>query len=197
MIKRLIILRLIIIVVLLIVAGIGIVYFMHSSEIRMEKTHISDTATQIKEVREIGEWEFLTVDCEVLVDSTRKRMWPLPDDRLARIYHGALRLGVDLKDAPDTWVRTGGDSVATLTLPAIKLLDDRFIDEAATTAFYERGDWDGKAMESMYRQADRKMRAYALTPEHYENARRVAEAQFTSLFRTFGFKKVSVNFGAQ
>lgn len=181
-------------IILLTAAGAGVWYFLNTSKFSIEKTRIGDTATRIKEVKQIGQWEFLTIDCEVLVDSTRKRPWPLPDDRLARIYRGTLRLGVDLKDAPDNWVETKGDTLAILHLPAIALLDNRFIDEARTTAFYERGDWKGESLESMYRRASDKMKGYALTPAHYEDARRVAESKFTTLFNAIGFKKVEVDF---
>ena len=58
------------------------------------------------------------------------------DDRLVAIYRGTLRLGVDLRLADKNWVYAHGDTV-TLTLPKIRLLDRRFIDETRTKVFYE------------------------------------------------------------
>lgn len=175
-------------------AGVGAWLLLRSSGIGMDKTRIDNTATQIAEIKRIGQWEFLAVRCEVLADTVRKRVFPLPGDRLARIYRGTLRLGIDMDDAADDWIATDGDSVAMLKLPALRLLDDRFIDEAATTTFYENGRWDGAAKEALYRSAAAEMRSIALTPHHYDMARLQAEDRFVSLFLALGFNRVEVSF---
>ena len=164
-----------------------------TSYIKIEKTEIDRTANVITEIRRLGQWEFLTVRCETMVDPVRSRTL-MPDDRLARIYTGAMRLGVDLDKAPDTWIKTQGDSIADITLPAIGLLDDRFIDEAATVAFYESGRWDAAAKEEMYRTARRRMLAFGLSKPNIETARQAARSRFTALFSALGFKHVNVTF---
>ena len=51
---------------------------------------IDVTPTQIESIKEIGEWEFLSISNEELVDTIRKGI--LSDDHLVRIYYGTLRL---------------------------------------------------------------------------------------------------------
>ena len=54
-------------------------------------TEIDPTPTQIVSIKAIGEWEFLAISAEELVDTVRKGL--LTNDELARIYFGTLRLG--------------------------------------------------------------------------------------------------------
>ena len=105
---------------------------------------IDITPTQIQSIKAIGEWEFLSVSAEELVDTTRRRL--LMKDELARIYYGTLRLGVDMHQVKPGWIKTSGDSI-TMTLPAIGLLDKDFIDEARTRPFYESGSWTAEDRE--------------------------------------------------
>ena len=51
---------------------------------------IDPTPTQIQSIRAIGEWEFLSVSAEEMVDTVRKGFFI--DDELVRIYYGTLRL---------------------------------------------------------------------------------------------------------
>jgi len=150
------------------------------------------TPSQIRSIQRIGRWEFLAISDEELVDTLRPRTFQ-KDDRLVRIYHGTLRLGVDLQRCQDDWVRPHGDTVS-LTLPPIQLLSEHFIDEARTRAFYESGPWDARAKEQMYQKAARQMRQRCLTPANIRQAQEGAQAQLTSLFRTFGFQHVEVSF---
>ena len=99
---------------------------------------IDVTPTQIMSIKAIGEWEFLSVNAEELVDTVRKGFFS--DDELARIYYGTLRLGIDMSQLEAGWIETNGDSV-TLLLPQVGLLDAAFIDEARTKSFFESGKW--------------------------------------------------------
>ena len=150
------------------------------------------TPTQIRSIERIGQWEFLAITDEELVDTIRHRTFQR-DDRLVRIYRGTLRLGIDLTQCEDGWVLVHGDT-ATLRLPPIKLLSDHFIDEARTRAFYEQGKWDASARELMYQKAARRMKRRALTPENIRHAENNAREQMSNLFRSFGFQKVEVAF---
>ena len=165
-----------------------------TTRIEVEKTEIGRTASVTTEIRRLGQWEFLTVRCETMVDTVRRRPFFMADDRLARIYTGAMRLGVDLGKAPDTWIETSGDTAVAITLPPVALLDDRFIDEAATVSFYESGSWDAAAKEQMYAAARRRMLACGLSPANIETARQGARSRFTALFTALGFKHITITF---
>ena len=153
---------------------------------------IDITPVQIRSIERIGQWEFLAIADEELVDTVRHRTLQR-DDRLVRIYRGTLRLGVDLSRCKEGWVFAHGDTVS-LTLPPIELLSEHFIDEARTRSFYERGVWDARAREAMYRKAARQMRRRSLTPENYGQAEANAREQMRSLFGSFGFRTVEVRF---
>ncbi|MBQ7495164.1 MAG: DUF4230 domain-containing protein [Bacteroidaceae bacterium] len=150
------------------------------------------TPAQIRSIQRIGQWEFLAITDEELVDTIRHRTFQR-NDRLVRIYRGTLRLGIDLAQCQDGWVQTRGDT-AFLRLPPIRLLSSQFIDEARTRAFYERGTWDARSREQLYQKAARQMRQRALTPENIRQAEDNARAQMSNLFRSFGFQTVEVTF---
>ncbi|MCR4994530.1 MAG: DUF4230 domain-containing protein [Bacteroidales bacterium] len=156
---------------------------------------IGITPAQIRSIERIGQWEFLSIADEELVDTVRARTFSR-DDRLIRIYHGTLRLGVDLSQCSDSWVRMHGDTLVAI-LPPVCLLSNQFIDEARTRSFYESGEWSARAKEQMYWKAVRRMRDRCLTEKNYVLAERNAIEQFTALFRTFGFQNVKVDFDRQ
>ena len=147
---------------------------------------INVTPEQIQSIRDIGQWEFLSISNEELVDTVRKGL--LKDDQLVRIYYGTLRLGVDMRKVK---VSVRGDSV-TVTLPAIGLLDQDFVDEARTKAFYESGKWSAREREALYRKARRQMLRHSLTPQNLQTARENGEMQFQQMFKAMGYKTVVV-----
>lgn len=158
-------------------------------DVKMEHSRDIDiTPAQIRSIERIGQWEFLAVADEELVDTIRSCLFQR-DDRLVRIYQGTLRLGIDLSRCEENWVRTSGDTVF-LHLPPVTLLSNQFIDEARTRSFYERGKWDDRTREAMYHKAARQMRKRALTPENLQQAQQNAQDQMTRLFRSFGFREV-------
>ena len=152
---------------------------------------INVTPQQIQLIKDIGEWEFLSVSNEELVDTVRKGLFS--DDHLVRIYYGTLRLGIDLSKAKKGWIKTQGDSVM-VTLPKIGLLDKDFIDEARTKAFYESGRWTAADREALYRKANRQMIAHCLTPENLRSAQDNADQQFRKMLKAMGFSYVSIDF---
>lgn len=152
---------------------------------------IDITPTQIESIKSIGQWEFLAVADEEMVDTVRKGL--ISDDELVRIYYGTVRLGIDLQEVKDDWIKVEGKTV-NVVLPPIKLLDDEFIDEAKTRPFIERGKWTDMDRAAMYDMANRKMKAKCLTKENLNIARENAVAQFTSLMYSMGFKDVKVTF---
>lgn len=147
--------------------------------------------TQITKIQSIGQWEFLAVSDEELVDTIRHGFFG--DDELSRIYYGTLRLGIDLHDTGDDWITMDHDTVAVI-LPPIKLLDDNFIDEARTKAFYEEGKWSEADKARLTRKAAQVMRRRCLTPANIGSAERNAIAQFDNLLRSMGFEFTRIRF---
>jgi len=152
---------------------------------------INITPERITSIKAIGEWEFLSIADEELVDTVRKGLFS--DDHLSRIYYGTIRLGVNLHQVEPGWVTTSGDSLL-VTLPAIGLLDRDFIDEARTKSFFESGKWSHQDREALYRRAYQLMLKHALTPDNLRQARQNGEAQMQRLFRAMGYDRVSIRF---
>jgi len=152
---------------------------------------IDMTPTQIQSVKAIGEWEFLSVSAEELVDTTRKRL--LTKDELARIYYGTLRLGVNMNQTKPGWIETKGDSV-TIILPKVRLLDKDFIDEARTKPFYESGTWTPEDREALYKKAYRMMTQHCLSKENLQAAEVNGREQFRNMMLAMGYKHVNITF---
>ena len=152
-------------------------------------TQINVTPTQIMSIKAIGEWEFLAVHAEELVDTVRKGFFS--DDELVRIYYGTLRLGIDMSQLEPEWIEAGGDSVM-LMLPKVGLLDTDFIDEARTKPFFESGRWSAEAKEAMYKKAYRQMKAHCLTKENLQAAQANGEEQMRNMIRSMGYKNIKI-----
>ena len=147
---------------------------------------IDVTPQQIESIRAIGQWEFLSITTEELVDTVRKGL--ISDDHLARIYYGTLRLGIDMSRVQ---LEARGDTVVA-TLPRVALLDSNFIDEARTKAFFESGSWKPAAREALYRKARRQMLKHSLTRENLATARQNADAQLRQLLRSMGYNNITI-----
>ena len=152
---------------------------------------IDASPTQIQSIKDIGEWEFLSVSLEELADTVRKGFFS--DDELARIYYGTLRLGINMHQVEPGWLTAEGDSVS-LSLPPVALLDRDFIDEARTKPFFETGTWKPEDREALYRLAHKNMLTHGLTKENLATAEDNAREQITSLMKTMGYKKVTIIF---
>ncbi len=156
-------------------------------------TTIALTPAQVTSIRNIGKWEFLSMRMEEIVDTTHRRM-VLSNEELVRIYKGTVRLGVDMSKLGDDWLTTRGDT-AVVTLPKIRQLNKKFIDEARTETFYETGAWSGEAREQMYLRAERRMKERLAKSNAYQEAERNGREQVAALMRSLGFKAVNVSFG--
>lgn len=182
---------------LLIIACVGVyIYFKQTTDVSFQQSETATLPTRIEKIKDIGEWEFLSITSEDIVDTTAvvKRPWPLPDSkkRLVRIYKGTLRLGFDLKtDTREGWIAERGDTV-DVKLPPVRLLDDRFIDEAATRPLIEEGDWTHEDRERLYSKAVRKMKREYLSPENIHRVETSALEQMESLLRSLGFQQVNI-----
>lgn len=176
------------------VVGIAVVWWLVSgisqSEVSLDVNQKIDlTPEQITSIEAIGEWEFLAIANEELVDTTRKGFFS--NDHLVRIYYGTVRLGIDMKNVEPGWIETEGDSIV-VTLPQPDLLDKHFIDEAKTKSFFESGKWSQKDREQLYQKAYRQMLVHCLTPENLRTARENGEAQFSRMMKTMGYEHVSI-----
>ena len=152
---------------------------------------IDITPEVIQSIKSIGEWEFLSIADEEMVDTTWKGIFS--DDHLVRIYYGQLSLGVNMHKVGPRWIEVAGDSV-TVTLPKVELLDNDFIDEARTKSFYESGKWSAADREAMYRRAYSLMKRNCLTPKNIRAAQNNAEAQMQNIMKSLGFRAVTVKF---
>ena len=150
------------------------------------------TPTQIESIKAVGEWEFLSVSTEELIDTTRKRLFS--DDQLVRIYYGTLRLGVNMKQVEPSWIQQRNDTLF-LTLPKVGLLDRDFIDEARTKSFFESGTWKAEDREALYKRAYRKMIAHCLTPANLSTAEDNARDSFRKMLRSMGYQNIEITFG--
>lgn len=158
----------------------------NSMEISADR-RIDITPAQIVAIQDIGQWEFLAISDEELVDTVNRGFFS--DDELMRIYYGTVRLGIDLHQAKPRWIRPQGDSLL-VELPPIILLDSNFIDETRTRSFFESGKWSHEAREQLYQKAYDKMLARCMTKENIRIAQENAKVQFTQLLRSMGFEKV-------
>ena len=181
------------IVAVLLVAGAAFVYWLLGSNNASvaTKENVELSPTQIERIKAIGQWEFLTVSDEELVDTVRHGFFG--DDELVRIYIGTLRLGIDMADVEEDWIRTDGDTLRVL-LPPVRLLDTNFIDEASARSFYESGRWTQADRKALARKARQKMLARCLTPQNIASAEQNATAQFHQMLRAMGFPYVSIRF---
>lgn len=152
---------------------------------------INITPAHITAMKNIGEWEFLTITDEEMTDTTRRGFFS--DDHLIRIYYGKLRLGINMHKVKPRWITAVGDSVS-VNLPAVELLDEDFIDETRTLSFFEAGKWSDADRDALYRRAYTSMRQRCLTKDNIANARENARVQFLQMMKSMGFKKIRIVF---
>lgn len=150
------------------------------------------TPTQIKSIESIGEWEFLAVSDEEIVDTVSHGFFG--DSELIRIYYGTLRMGIDLRQARKGWIRLEGDTVCA-DLPPVRLLGNEFIDEARTQTFYETGTWTAADRKRLYLKASRIMRQRVVNRDNLNKASQQAEAQMGKLLHAMGFEHVRITVG--
>ena len=150
---------------------------------------INVTPEQIESIKAIGEWEFLAIADEELVDTVRKGIFS--DDHLVRIYYGTVRLGINMHQVEPGWIKASGDSIE-VTLPKIGLLDRDFIDEARTKSFHESGRWKPEAREALYKKAYQKMLRHCVTTENIRSAQQNGDAQFRHMMKTMGYEHIKI-----
>lgn len=158
-------------------------------------TEIDNTPQVVQKIKQIGEWEFLSVTSEELVDTTASNkvigIKIGKDKQLVRVYTGTLRFGIDTKEMAEQAFEVVDDTLV-VTLPEIKLLDEDFIDEAKTVAFYENGNWSDHDRQQLYEKAVRQMKENNITPANLSKARSNAIEQMNVMLKALGAKRYKV-----
>lgn len=149
------------------------------------------TPIQISKIKSIGQWEFLAISDEELVDTVRHGFFG--DDELSRIYYGTLRLGIDLSQTKEGWIKMDEDTVNVM-LPPIKLLDENFLDEARTKYFFEDGKWSDMDKQKLTQKAARVMKERCLTQANIQSAEQNASVQFDNMLHAMGFNFTKIRF---
>lgn len=187
-------LKVILIAIAVIAVVISVTVFcskMKGTHVAIEKNeNIDITPEQIASIKNIKQWEFLSVYDEEMVDTIRKGFFS--DDELTKIYYGTLRLGINLDKAKTDWLHVEDDSIVVATLPPIELLDTHFIDEARTKVIIKTGKWTAADHEALLERAKKQMLRRCLTAENKEKARESSILHFTSMLQAMGFKNVKV-----
>ena len=161
-----------------------------------EKQTVKMSPTQVESIKSIGQWEFLAISNEEIMDTVRQHKvlgHVVSEDELTRIYKGTLRLGIDMRKLKEGWIEMQGDT-AVAVIPDIELLDKDFIDEAGTESFYENGNWTPQDKAQMTQRAIQKMKIRCMTKENIAIAENNAKQQIEVLLRSFGFKYSKVMF---
>ncbi len=177
-----------------VVIAIGLVvyflFFRNSSD-GGKTGKIDATPDCITSIKEVSEWEFLTLQMEEFVDTTISKK--LSDCQSVKIYSGTAKLGINTQKAGKNWIVCEGEK-ATITLPAIELLDKNIIDDTKTRTFYENGTISASVKEKMFQSAKRKMKATATQKENIKAAEENAKEEFKNIFTALGYKTVKVSF---
>lgn len=174
-------------------AVVGVLWHLNRDNVVSVSTDeaIDLTPAQVSSIKRIGQWSFLTIADEEMIDTVRHGFFS--DDQLVRIYYGTLQIGIDLNDTRPDWITHRADSILVL-LPKVKLLDERFIDEGRTRSFMETGKWTPADRKALYMKAQQAMKRRCLTPANYRSAEQHAASQFTDLMRSMGFDNVIIRF---
>lgn len=186
-----------IVLVFILAIGLAGLFFIDKLSDRLPGIDSEDTSevimtpSQIESIRRIGQWEFMSINDEELVDTIDKGFFS--DSHLVRIYYGTLRLGLDLSSFDASRISRHEDSLI-VRLPQVALIDEHFIDEARTQSFHESGSWSNRDRQALYERAKQKMKSRCITPATCEATRQLAESQIRRLLMAMGFEKVSITF---
>lgn len=155
--------------------------------IKIERNEeIKSTPNIVTEVKKIGKWEFLSIKIEELVDTTKGVLFK---DKLSAIYYGTLRYGIDCSKAENDWFTQNGDTVYA-RLPEVSLLDDYFLDEAATTTVFASGSFTSDDRRDMREGAIKRMLEKSEKMGYKETAQENAKEQITIFLQQLGIKNI-------
>lgn len=190
--------KLIAVAVVCIAIIIGAVYMCHFTKSvktgHTTEVTVTPTPVDLDSIHNIGQWSFLSIELDQVVDTIDKGFFS--SDRISVGYHGTLHYGIDMSKADKDWVKIENDTTVNITLPAITLLDKRFLDERNVKVYEGNDDMDfinkpgvraalvSKAKAEMVRRGD----------QHKGEAQAKAESELRRLFTSHGYKKVNIQF---
>lgn len=149
-------------------------------------SNISPTPNIITEMKNIGKWEFLSVGMEELIDTTKGVLFK---NKLSAVYYGKLSYGIDFDNVKENWFVQNGDTVCVF-LPKVTLLNDYFLDEAATKTVFESGSFSSKDKEDMRDRAIERMLAKGDRMGYRESAQENAKTQISIFLNNLGINNV-------
>lgn len=150
---------------------------------------VTSTRAVLDSIRSIGQWELMSIDAKVDVDTTGKAMMGLMDTKLQRRYHGRISIGIDLQKAE---IR---DSM--FILPHAAVLDNDFIDESLTELIVcENQDMEQSPAikAAMLKKAKRMMLRDVVKPSILADCDKKAAEDVRKRLESLGVKYVSVTF---
>ncbi|WP_288152703.1 DUF4230 domain-containing protein [uncultured Prevotella sp.] len=155
---------------------------------------VTPTPVNLDSIRAIGQWSFLTVEMDEVVDTVDRGLFS--SDRISVAYHGTLHYGINVAEARPGWVTIVGDTAVTVVLPPVRLLDDRFLDERNVKVYEGRDDMDFINKPTVRAALVRKAKAAMIRRgrENIPEARGKAEAEVRRIFSQHGYKKIVIRF---
>lgn len=186
------------VVVVCLIVMVAVLYMCHAAKNvtagHQTEVVVTPTPVNLDSIRAIGQWSFLTVEMDEVVDTVDRGLFS--SDRISVAYHGTLHYGINVAEARPGWVTIVGDTAVTVVLPPVKLLDDRFLDERNVKVYEGRDDMDFINKPTVRAALVRKAKAAMIRRgrENIPEARGKAETEVRRIFSQHGYKKIVVSF---
>lgn len=186
------------VVVVCLIVMVAVLYMCHAAKSvtagHQTEVVVTPTPVNLDSIRAIGQWAFLTVEMDEVVDTVDRGLFS--SDRISVAYHGTLHYGINVAEARPGWVTIVGDTAVTVVLPPVKLLDDRFLDERNVKVYEGRDDMDFINKPTVRAALVRKAKAAMIRRgrENIPEARGKAETEVRRIFSQHGYKKIVVSF---
>ena len=186
------------VVVVCLIVMVAVLYMCHAAKNvtagHQTEVVVTPTPVNLDSIRAIGQWAFLTVEMDEVVDTVDRGLFS--SDRISVAYHGTLHYGINVAEARPGWVTIVGDTAVTVVLPPVKLLDYRFLDERNVKVYEGRDDMDFINKPTVRAALVRKAKAAMIRRgrENIPEARGKAEAEVRRIFSQHGYKKIVIRF---
>lgn len=186
------------VVAVCLIVVVAVLYMCHAAKSvtagHQTEVVVTPTPVNLDSIRAIGQWAFLTVEMDEVVDTVNHGLFS--SDRISVAYHGTLHYGIDVAEARPGWVTIAGDTAVSVVLPPVKLLDDRFLDERNVKVYEGRDDMDFINKPTVRAALVRKAKAAMIRRgrENIPEARGKAEDEVRRIFSQHGYKKIVVRF---
>lgn len=186
------------VVVVCLIVMVAVLYMCHAAKNvtagHQTEVVVTPTPVNLDSIRAIGQWSFLTVEMDEVVDTVDRGLFS--SDRISVAYHGTLHYGINVAEARPGWVTIVGDTAVTVVLPPVRLLDDRFLDERNVKVYEGRDDMDFINKPTVRAALVRKAKAAMIRRgrENIPEARGKAETEVRRIFSQHGYKKIVVSF---